>query len=440
VNVTFSPMSTNTYNQTLTFNSNGGNAAVALVGTSGAAQNMVITPAASSPIDFGSIAAGTTKSMSFTIQNTGDVPLQITKSKPPALGAFVATTTLNEGATIAGHATVTETVRFQPTAAGTFTDTWVITGDDTSGVQNVTFNGTATGGLVALSRAGWVGTASNTGGTDTPAKAFDGMLATRWSTGTAMAAGMWLQADMGVANTVSQIVMDSNGSADYARAYSVYVSNTAYTGGSTSGLGTAVATGTATATPITVPFAAKAGRYIVVVLGTVPAGVTSWWSIHEFNAYGTSGGGGGGGATMINSGGPAVSPFAADTGFTGGATINHANTIDLTGVTSPAPAAVYQTARVGNFSYTLGGFTASSSHTVRLHMCETFFGAAGSRRFNVTINGTQVLTSFDVFAAAGAKNKAVIQAFTANANASGQYVIQFTNVTDQSLVSGIEIN
>jgi hypothetical protein len=143
--------------------------------------------------------------------------------------------------------------------------------------------------------------------------------------------------------------------------------------------------------------------------------------------------------TQINSGGPAVSPFAADVDFAGGTTIHHANTIDLSGVTNPAPMAVYQTARVGNFTYTLPGFAAGSSHTVRLHFAETFFGTAGSRTFNVSINGTRVLTAFDIFAAAGAENKAIIKQFTVNANASGQYVIQFTNVVNQSLVCGIEI-
>jgi hypothetical protein len=141
----------------------------------------------------------------------------------------------------------------------------------------------------------------------------------------------------------------------------------------------------------------------------------------------------------INSGGPAVSPFVADVDFTGGSTINHANTIDLSGVTNPAPMAVYQTARIGGFTYTIPGFTAGSSHTVRLHFAETFWSAAGSRIFNVSINGTQVLTNFDIFAAAGAKNKAIIEQFTVNANSSGQYVIQFTKVKDNSLVSGIEI-
>jgi hypothetical protein len=158
---------------------------------------------------------------------------------------------------------------------------------------------------------------------------------------------------------------------------------------------------------------------------------------NEANA--TTQAGGGGGTVQINSGGPAVSPYVADIDFAGGSTINHANTIDLSGVTNPAPAAVYQTARIGNFTYTIPGFTAGSSHTVRLHFCETYFTTAGSRTFNVSINGTQVLTNYDVFASAGAKDKAVVQQFTQNANASGQYVIQFTNVVNNSLVSGIEV-
>jgi beta-glucanase (GH16 family) len=142
---------------------------------------------------------------------------------------------------------------------------------------------------------------------------------------------------------------------------------------------------------------------------------------------------------QINAGGPAVSPFIADTDFSGGHTINHANTINLSGVTNPAPMAVYQTARVATSTYTIPGFAAGSSHTVRLHFAETFWTAANSRLFNVSINGTQVLTNFDIFATAGAQNKAVIEQFTANANSSGQYVITFTSVKDLSLISGIEI-
>jgi hypothetical protein len=447
---TFAPTTAGPFSANLVVNSNGGNLTVPLSGTSGTAGHLVITPLS---IDFGTTTSGVSVTKSFTVANTGGTDLQITKSKAPGLGAFVAQTTLAEGSALPAGTTLTETVKLTSTTNGTFNDVWTITSDEAGTVAtDVAFTGTVSGG--PLARTGWIATWSGTGG-DPTAQALDGSLASRWSSGTAMVAGMWFQVDMGSANTVTQIVMDSNGSADYARAYSVYVTN------DPANLGAAVATGTAAATPITVPCTSKSGRYIRVVLGTVPAGVTSWWSIHEFNAYGTSGGGGGGGSggggsggggaggggaggsgggtVLINAGGPAVSPYAADVGFTGGGTINHANTIDVSGVTNPAPAAVYQSARTGNFTYTIGGFTAGSSHTVRLHMCETFFNTTGSRTFNVTLNGTQVLTAFDIRAQAGAQNKAIVQQFTSTANASGQYVIQFTTVVNAGLVSGIQI-
>jgi hypothetical protein len=142
---------------------------------------------------------------------------------------------------------------------------------------------------------------------------------------------------------------------------------------------------------------------------------------------------------QINCGGPAVAPFIADADFAGGGTINHTNTINLSGVTNPAPMAIYQSARVGNFSYTLSGFNPGSSHTVRLHFAETFFKTTGSRTFNVSINGTRVLTNFDIVASAGTINKAVIEQFTEPTSSSGDYVITFTSLINQSLVSGIEI-
>jgi hypothetical protein len=142
----------------------------------------------------------------------------------------------------------------------------------------------------------------------------------------------------------------------------------------------------------------------------------------------------------INCGGTAQSPFVADVDFTGGNTINHANTIDTSAVTNPAPTAAYQTARIGNYTYTIPGFAANSSHVVRLHFAETYHTGAGQRTFHVKINGAQVLTTFDIFATAGAQNKANVQQFTVNADANGTYTIQTTTVVDNSLISAIEIN
>jgi hypothetical protein len=151
-------------------------------------------------------------------------------------------------------------------------------------------------------------------------------------------------------------------------------------------------------------------------------------------------------ATLINCGGAALAPWVADMDFmNGGLNSPVTAAIDVTGLTNPAPQGVYQTGRVGSFTYTIPGFTAGSSHVVRLHFCETYWppGAGtgvGSRICNVTLNGTQVLTNFDIFATAGAKDKAVIQQFTANANGAGAYVIQFASVKDQCLVNGIDIH
>jgi hypothetical protein len=134
-----------------------------------------------------------------------------------------------------------------------------------------------------------------------------------------------------------------------------------------------------------------------------------------------------------------VAPFATDADFSGGSTINHANTIDLSSVSNPAPMAVYQSARIGGFTYTIPGLTAGSSHTIRLHFAETYWSSAGSRIFSVSINGRQVLSNFDIFATAGAKNKAVVEQFAATANATGQIVIKFTPSKDNALISGIEV-
>ncbi|HVZ71418.1 MAG TPA: malectin domain-containing carbohydrate-binding protein [Polyangia bacterium] len=134
-----------------------------------------------------------------------------------------------------------------------------------------------------------------------------------------------------------------------------------------------------------------------------------------------------------------VSPFVADTDFTGGGTVTRANTIDLSAVYNPAPAALYQSQRYGNFSYTVGGFGAASWNQVRLHFADTHWNAAGARVFNVTINGTTVLKNFDIIKLVGAGNKALIEQFTFQANSSGQYVIAFTTVTDAATVSGIEV-
>ena len=152
----------------------------------------------------------------------------------------------------------------------------------------------------------------------------------------------------------------------------------------------------------------------------------------------------------INAGGPAESnssggdnPFVADEDFsTGGTTyaVTNAITIPAGVAAAAAPAAVYQSARQGTVTYTIPGLNSGSSYTVRLHFAELYFSAAGDRVFNVAINGTTVLSNFDIFAAATANFTAVVEQFTATANSSGDIVIAFTNGTkDQPMINGVEV-
>jgi len=149
----------------------------------------------------------------------------------------------------------------------------------------------------------------------------------------------------------------------------------------------------------------------------------------------------------VNAGGGAVGGFAADSGFSGGQTGSTTASIDLSGAIYPAPQAVYQTWRTGikkspNFSYTLSGLAAGSAYSLRLHFAENSVSRSGARKFDVTVNGVKVLSAFDVFAAAGGKNKAVIKGFTTTVNAGGQIVVSFTAVTaaQDPITNGIEVD
>ena len=133
--------------------------------------------------------------------------------------------------------------------------------------------------------------------------------------------------------------------------------------------------------------------------------------------------------------------FVADEDFSGGGDNSHVTaTINLTQPgANAAPMGVYQYGRAGAFTYTFPGLTAGSTYSVLLHFAETYFTAAGSREFNVAINGTTVLTNLDVYATVG-KDAALLETFTATANSSGQIVIAFTlGAANQPLVMGIEI-
>ena len=148
--------------------------------------------------------------------------------------------------------------------------------------------------------------------------------------------------------------------------------------------------------------------------------------------------------------GPTTAPggpqgnFTTDAYFTGGSVGYTTSAISIFPSTyNAAPAAVYQSVRYGSsFSYTFGSLISSGKYTVRLHFNETAFTSAGQRQFNVAINGTSVLSNYDIFADSGGKNFGIAKVFKATASSANPGVITIaftTGAHDLPSISGIEI-
>jgi hypothetical protein len=145
----------------------------------------------------------------------------------------------------------------------------------------------------------------------------------------------------------------------------------------------------------------------------------------------------------IDSGGGADGLFQADRDVSGGNTAAFGDPIDTSHVVDPAPQGVYQTERYGDFTYTIPGLAPGGQYIARLHFAEVFWNSPGQRIFNVDINGNRVLTNFDPFAVTGGKDIAIVGAFLAKADASGQISIHYypaAQSPDQNAKSsGLEI-
>ncbi|QHN05001.1 hypothetical protein FTO74_17780 [Granulicella sp. WH15] len=142
---------------------------------------------------------------------------------------------------------------------------------------------------------------------------------------------------------------------------------------------------------------------------------------------------------QVDSGSAAsVGTFAADSFFSGGSTSQTNDTIATAGVKNAAPAAIYQSNRFGTSTYTFTGLKTGSQYTIRSHFAETYWTAAGSRTFNILINGQPAQSNFDIFAVAGGKDIATTLDLPATAQ-NGQITVQYQTVKDNALVSGIEV-
>jgi hypothetical protein len=131
---------------------------------------------------------------------------------------------------------------------------------------------------MGISTVGWTATSTATATTDTTAGdfavtgAFDGNIATRWSTGKAQAGGEFFRVDLGKAQSISQVVFFDL--TDIPAAYTLALSTDDVTY-------TTVGTG-AGGTPTAICFTAQSAQYIKI---TQTGTSGSWFSIYEINVF-----------------------------------------------------------------------------------------------------------------------------------------------------------
>jgi len=168
---------------------------------------------------------------------------------------------------------------------------------------------------------------------------------------------------------------------------------------------------------VTVRFFNVPGNYVQRISGGNPANVTdcsgNLWLLdtaYTFGAFGYSGG-----------------------------TAGYLNNV-ISGVCSSAQS-LYQRE---HYSTSSGGFyyefdCPEGVYETTLLEAETYWSGPGKREFNVFIQGQQVLTNFDIYAAAGGMNIPISLVFT-NAVTNSQLQILFTpGAADNARVSGVQV-
>ena len=142
----------------------------------------------------------------------------------------------------------------------------------------------------------------------------------------------------------------------------------------------------------------------------------------------------------VSAGGPAYTDptgiaWSADYGYSG-PTSTFSTGATITGTNSPG---VYQHERYGTGAFQYSFNVPNGTYTVNLKFAEIYVTGVGQRVFNVAINGQQVLSNFDILAAAGQPNRALDEPFNVSVT-NGQINIQFTpGAVNAPKIDAIEI-
>ncbi|MFC8514242.1 choice-of-anchor D domain-containing protein [Streptomyces sp. NPDC057257] len=160
LSVTYTPTADGTDSDALVVSSSGGGAthtlSVPVSATAITGQGHL--EFSTSSLDFGQVPIGSSKSLSFTITNTGNIPVTVTKAKAPT-GDFNSPVQLSEGLIIGPEQTAVQSVTFTPRSAADLSASYEVTGTGTDengngqGAMYVQVKGTGTGSATTTSAA-----------------------------------------------------------------------------------------------------------------------------------------------------------------------------------------------------------------------------------------------------------------------------------------------
>ncbi|MFE9440384.1 choice-of-anchor D domain-containing protein [Streptomyces sp. NPDC006602] len=158
VSVTYTPVGNQDDSDALVISSSGGGDAhtvsVPVNGTAITGQGHL--EFSTSSLDFGPVPIGSSKSLSFTLTNTGNIPVTVTKAKAPT-GDFNSPMQLSEGLVIGPGQTAVQSVTFTPRSAADLSAFYEVTGTGVDGDGNgqgamyVSVKGTGTGSATTTS-------------------------------------------------------------------------------------------------------------------------------------------------------------------------------------------------------------------------------------------------------------------------------------------------
>jgi hypothetical protein len=168
ISVTYTPTVAESDSSSIVLTSDQGSVTIPLTGIAiNSDPQVTISPTS---LSFGNVAVGQSATQTFTVSNTGNINLTVTKAAPPT-APFGAVNPIPEGQQLAPGESYTVSATFAPTGVANYSGTYEITTDTGQGAMDITMTGSGvrstSGTAITPPGGGWtVNGAATTSGTN----------------------------------------------------------------------------------------------------------------------------------------------------------------------------------------------------------------------------------------------------------------------------------